>query len=255
MRLFGNRHIKGPVLTEYLDSYLSPARREKVEAHLGVCPRCRQEADSLRSTISTLRSVFQAQPQRSFVFRNAPDLTPYTPPARARVPTWAAGLAASAAVLALVTVVSIDILGGLSSSGNKPVDTAALPQDGAQSAETYRDLTDSQSDANGGSDSPTSPSETNVPSKRKGAAPGVTEIITTGDLPEQPAPTEVAVVPDPLEDIAANTDQAAIETTSLSGDSATSIYWRILEGLLTAGAAVLAVLFFKKWRGRSRQAV
>ncbi|MBM3924471.1 MAG: zf-HC2 domain-containing protein [SAR202 cluster bacterium] len=252
MRLFGHRHIAGQALTEYLDDCISPARRQKVETHLTACPRCRQELDSLRATVAGLRAMFQTQPRRSFILLNAPDMTPYAPRAKSRAPSWAVGLAASAAALALVAIISVDVLGGLSSGDrNTPVGTAALPEDNASSAENYRAIDGPKFAGNFAPGSSPSPSETSVPSKQKGAAPGVTEIITTGGIPDQPAPTEVASIPqapDPI--ISADQVPAVIETPSLNESGGTSIYWRVLEVLLAAGAVVLGILFFQQLRRR-----
>jgi anti-sigma factor RsiW len=44
-------------LSEYLDEDLSPAERERVEAHVGICPHCRRVLRTLRRTLESLMDL------------------------------------------------------------------------------------------------------------------------------------------------------------------------------------------------------
>ena len=41
-------------LSEYLDEDLSPNERERLEAHVGICPHCRRVLRTLRRTLESL---------------------------------------------------------------------------------------------------------------------------------------------------------------------------------------------------------
>ncbi len=41
-------------LSEYVDEDLSPAERERVEEHVGMCPHCRRVLRTLRRTLESL---------------------------------------------------------------------------------------------------------------------------------------------------------------------------------------------------------
>ena len=44
-------------LSEYLDEDLSPAERERVEEHVGICPHCRRVLRTLRKTLDSLMEL------------------------------------------------------------------------------------------------------------------------------------------------------------------------------------------------------
>ena len=44
-------------LSEYLDKDLSPAERERVEEHVGICPHCRRVLRTLRRTLESLMDL------------------------------------------------------------------------------------------------------------------------------------------------------------------------------------------------------
>lgn len=56
-----------PNLSAYLDDALSAPERERVERHLAVCARCRQELATLRQTVELLRRIPPRRVPRSFV--------------------------------------------------------------------------------------------------------------------------------------------------------------------------------------------
>ena len=44
-------------LSEYLDEDLSPPERERVEAHVGICPHCRRVLRTLQRTLKSLMDL------------------------------------------------------------------------------------------------------------------------------------------------------------------------------------------------------
>jgi anti-sigma factor RsiW len=44
-------------LSEFLDAELSPAERERLEEHVGVCPQCRRVLATLMRTLEGLRGL------------------------------------------------------------------------------------------------------------------------------------------------------------------------------------------------------
>ena len=103
-------HISLETLSEYLDGRLSAGKRQVVQRHLETCSECREELGSLEYTVGLLRQAPVITPRRVFTLVGAPPLQPA--PHRVRVPAWAAGAAASVAVLLFALVTSAD-LGGL----------------------------------------------------------------------------------------------------------------------------------------------
>lgn len=55
-------HATTDLLSAYLDGELPAGDGERVEAHLGRCPSCRAELDSLRRVVDTLRRLDRAAP-------------------------------------------------------------------------------------------------------------------------------------------------------------------------------------------------
>ena len=51
-------------LSDYLDDDLSPAERERLEEHLGICPHCRRVLRTLRRTLESLMEL-SAEPRPS----------------------------------------------------------------------------------------------------------------------------------------------------------------------------------------------
>ncbi|MGI8726873.1 MAG: anti-sigma factor family protein [Solirubrobacterales bacterium] len=44
-------------LSDYLDRELDPGERERIEAHMSVCPQCRRVLATLRRTLEGLRGI------------------------------------------------------------------------------------------------------------------------------------------------------------------------------------------------------
>jgi len=100
------RKVQGR-LSEYIDGYLAPEERRRVERHLEACPICRSELDSLRGTVELLRAVPSVAPPRSFALARAP--VPTTPVPRLFRPALL-GAATSVLALLLVLVMAGDLL-------------------------------------------------------------------------------------------------------------------------------------------------
>ena len=113
MNIFRKRrdHLGGEMLSEYLSGRLTPEEARRVETHVDACAACREELNSLGSTVGLMRRVPMASPRTTFVLLEAP----IGGPPRgwvSRLPGWAYGAAASLAAIVFVVVLSAD-MGGL----------------------------------------------------------------------------------------------------------------------------------------------
>lgn len=114
MWIFGrHRHLKLELLSEYLDGRLDTAAQARVTRQLDSCDLCRNEVDSLQSTVSLLQALPELTATRSFTLAAAPISRPVIvrQPLPLRAPSWAYAGAASLAGLALAIMVSADTLG------------------------------------------------------------------------------------------------------------------------------------------------
>ena len=118
-----HQHIKPETINEYLDGRIQGSALARVDQQLAACHLCREEMESLRSTVTMLRELPQEAPRRSFVM-TAPPPMPARAPSSAfqlgnllRVPQWAYAGAASVAVIVLVVLISADATGLLSPDG------------------------------------------------------------------------------------------------------------------------------------------
>jgi hypothetical protein len=108
------------LLADYVDGTLPDRERTVVDAHLGTCPRCREDVELATSAVRALGSLEEAEVPLGVtgpVLREASE--------RGRRPSfgprtqWVAGLAAAAAIVAVVAI----SLGGPSDDGR--LDAAA----------------------------------------------------------------------------------------------------------------------------------
>ncbi|MEU6135791.1 anti-sigma factor [Nocardioides sp. NPDC047086] len=99
----------------YLLNALEPGERAEFQAHLGVCPECREEVDSLRAATTSLAEEVAATPPASLrgrVVRTASE-TPQLPPvvsAGRRRRRWLAGVVAAAAALVMGVGVTVGVV-------------------------------------------------------------------------------------------------------------------------------------------------
>lgn len=100
----------------YLLNALEPGERAEFEAHLAVCPECREEVDSLRAATTSLAEEVAATPPASLrgrVVRTASE-TPQVPPLvaaiRRRRRRWLAGVVAAAATLVIGVGVTVGLV-------------------------------------------------------------------------------------------------------------------------------------------------
>ena len=60
--------------SDHIDNNLSPLMKMKVKMHLFMCHKCRDFVNQLRLTVDTLKNLGPAQPEESFVSKQANDL-------------------------------------------------------------------------------------------------------------------------------------------------------------------------------------
>ena len=89
------------LLSGYMDQRLNPEEVAHVEGHLGTCPGCREEMESLRATVALLHRLPEVTPSRSFA------VSPVRPlPGRRALP--ALRFATAGVVLLLVLAFAAD---------------------------------------------------------------------------------------------------------------------------------------------------
>lgn len=119
-------------LSEYIDGYLAPEQRRRVERHLESCSNCRAELDSLMGTVELLRAVPSVASPRSFALAKAP--LPARPVSRLLSPAL---LSTATTVLALLLalVMAGDLLRTFEPGpAALPGQTPALSQDTSRAA-------------------------------------------------------------------------------------------------------------------------
>lgn len=91
-------------LSAYLDDELSPAERQAVDAHLGVCTACTEELEGLRRVIAAARALPAERPLASDAWPGIRERISASPPTRQpwRLSLSVPQLAAAAALLIAV---------------------------------------------------------------------------------------------------------------------------------------------------------
>lgn len=108
----GHTHIKQDDLSEYLDGRLSDTAASRIDRRLTECATCRQELETLRSTVSLLQRMPELTLPRSFVLPGPPPAPiAIRLPVPLRMPQWVYSGAAAAAVLVLAVLISADATG------------------------------------------------------------------------------------------------------------------------------------------------
>ena len=141
MWFFGrHKHLSDDRLSEYLDGRLPAGELARVDRAVAQCADCREELESLRETRSLLQSLPQFELPRSFVFSEAPAVSPArsAEPGRRvafRMPGWAyAGAAAVAGVAAVLIVVAAGSDLWFSGAADEPSETMAMSAPAPQPA-------------------------------------------------------------------------------------------------------------------------
>lgn len=118
-----HRHLNLEILSEYLDGRLGTAAQSRVSRQVDSCEPCRNELDSLRSTVNLLQALPELTPPRRFTLAAPPAPRPLIvrQPLPLRAPGWAYAGAASLAGLALAILVSADTLGLLTPTGQADI--------------------------------------------------------------------------------------------------------------------------------------
>ena len=106
LKVFRVSHATPDLLSDYLDQRLTPAERQRVDAHIGTCWECRRELQSLQETVYMLRNTPVIPVPHSFALTAAlvapqPSTGPYLMGVRAAI----------AVAVALMVVVVGDGLG------------------------------------------------------------------------------------------------------------------------------------------------
>jgi anti-sigma-K factor RskA len=127
----------------YLLDALEPAERADFEAHLAVCPECREEVDSLRSATASLAGEVAETPPASLrgrVLRTAsetPQLPPVVAPRRRPRRRWRAGAVAAAAAV----VVGVGVVVGMVVRDDDPPRMTAAQVMSAPDARMHKEET------------------------------------------------------------------------------------------------------------------
>jgi hypothetical protein len=108
------------LLSCYLDRQVSERERQRVEAHLALCPSCREVLEDLRQVRQALQTLPWEEPSRPIRLAPAQPVRP-----RPATPQWVAPTAVAAALL-LVVLVATDLSLGLQAGQRTP-----LPPPGA----------------------------------------------------------------------------------------------------------------------------
>ena len=109
-----HKHLNPETLAEYVDGRLAGTAMARVERRLTSCASCREDLDSLRTTVSLLKQLPQVVPTRSFTMATPPPQQALPQPSPLfRMPQWAYAGAASAAALVLAVLISADATGVL----------------------------------------------------------------------------------------------------------------------------------------------
>ena len=118
MRFIGSGHTNDETLSSLIDGRLGASERARVEAHAEGCARCRDALEGLRAVRSALAALPPERAPHSFALREADVRS--APPTAARGFAWAtpalSGIA-SLALIAFLTLASIDAFGGVSVGG------------------------------------------------------------------------------------------------------------------------------------------
>lgn len=112
------------MFSPYIDAQLSAVEREVVDFHVEVCDACRYQLASMEKTTRLLQSMPIVPVPRSFTLAEAPARgieLPFVMPSM----NWLR-VATAAAVIALVTMVGIDLTGAVDKSG-EPVVASPSP--------------------------------------------------------------------------------------------------------------------------------
>ena len=266
-----HQHIKPETLSEYLDGRIQGSALAQVDQQLAACHLCREEMESLRSTITMLRELPQEAPRRSFVMAAPPPMLVRAPSSAfqlrdfLRVPQWAYAGAASVAVIVLVALISADVAGLLSPDGvpelqgqataiTQEIESRAAAPVAPEAAQASPEDTAPQVAA-----APVAPAGVAAPEQSLAAAP------TKEPSPEQAAealgprgargavsggtPAELATPPIALPEVDKIPATAPVPTGVPQPQSeGTAVVWRVLEGVAAFFGLTFLVALGFKWR-------
>ncbi len=208
------------LLSAYIDGQTTELESSRVEAHLAVCGECRAELESLRGTVSLLRSFPEYELPRSFVLTQAPA------PVRTAAPkvVWTARLATSFAGIVLLALVLGDALGVVSQSTgteqqemSATADAPGLPgapaqQPGLQGGIEAQEFARSSA-AQSAPEPPAmpAPSQPQAPAQPMAPMPMQPATAAASPTPESEAPTSELFAPSPSAGATADASAGASE--------------------------------------------
>ena len=100
------------LLSSYVDGQVTSSEAAQVERHLSGCEQCQRDLDNLRATVGLLRALPELDIPRSFAVDVAPEPVQAPWP-----PAWASGVAATAAAVMLIALLTGDLFGLLRQTG------------------------------------------------------------------------------------------------------------------------------------------
>lgn len=220
-------------LSAYIDGQLDDADAARLEAHAESCSACRDALAELRTVRSTLRELPQVAAPRSFALREA-DVrpAPATRVSGGRAPALLGGLA-SVALVAFLTLVSVDVL-DRGSSGGDAATVSGAAADRSTTEQQYSDAevgdgeTQLRENTLGQSGAPSAGSAA-TPAAREPAVTGPVPAADDGAQPEGGAPeatTRAAVDDDGVSDALLRAGEVAAAAVALAAAGGFAFAWR-----------------------------
>ena len=169
-----HRHLRPEILSEYLDGRLDQGHQELVARRLADCAACREELNTLQTTVSALRSLPDLPLPRSFTLPTAPspdypaNLIRKQDPLVMKMPAWAYGSAASLAGLALALMLSAEAAGlaspaSFETTGQTTGQATAAPEAAALAKEAQSEAPVSAPEMADQAEAPADPLATTAP--------------------------------------------------------------------------------------------
>ena len=275
-----HQHIKAETLTEYLDGRIGGPTVARLDQQLAACGVCRDELESLRTTVMLLRELPVEASGRSFTMA-APPPEPVRSRSspQVRVPQWVYAGAASMAAIILAVLVTADATGLL--APDEPTaagELAAAPatiratevdeassKDSPQAAPALEAAAPVAMEDTGppADDELSQPPQAAMAAAESASAPEEAPTATgmeAGDAAPQielsePESASKAEPPESRTRVSSPEVEAqppvTVPETSrvpVSTEKGTALFWRLLEGIAGALGLVFLAAFAIKWK-------